>query len=475
MDARAFQILIVSPNRGNLRRLSKFLEVFGYNVQQATSSAGAVAAAEAASPDFLIVDCSDGQTANLPLCREIRRIWPQRYTYCLLAAQGMEMGDVTAALEAGFDDFLAGPIVFGELLARLRVGARFIEFERRIGEHAGIDALTGLADKSALKHELNRRSAGAKGTIGWLALYDVDDFSRVGRRHGHFAAQDLLGQIGRHIRATAGEGGFVSGNGDDRFAVLMPNSGSESAIARCEEFLVELADTTFTISQQTNRLTASCGLTEVKSGETLEVVEARAMQALRLAKKSGQNCVVTSDDVDRDAQEWAELAAEGKLFETTLARDVMQHCPVFLQLDETLEHAHAVLSQTGLAHVPVVDADKRLAGVVSLDQVAAARLRNPKQRSDAGGGNSVRLVRHILTKDVARFDVDAPLAELMEFFTGENSNLAIIVADKEPKGIVYCHSLASLNERLTADHFAATQTSTGTSADLLVPDLVAAE
>jgi CBS domain-containing protein len=208
------------------------------------------------------------------------------------------------------------------------------------------------------------------------------------------------------------------------------------------------------------------------------VVLARVQRALQLAKASGRNCVVTSDEVDRDADAWAAFAADGKLFNTTLARDVMHPCPLVLGLDETLEQAHGLLSQTGLAHAPVVDADSRLAGLVSLDQLAAARLRNPKSRGTAAAANSsssVRLVRHVMSTDLTRFDERTPLAELMEFFTGEGATLAIIVRDKRPRGLVHCHALAALNERLTADHFASTKPRTGTSADLLVPDLAMAE
>jgi DNA-binding response OmpR family regulator len=124
MNARSFTILIVSPDRVSLRRLSKFLDVFGYDVRQATDAEKALAAAEAARPDFLVVDGSSGQPADLQLCRSIRRAAPQGYTYSLLLLERPEVGDVTSALEAGFDDFLAAPIVFGELLARLRAGAR---------------------------------------------------------------------------------------------------------------------------------------------------------------------------------------------------------------------------------------------------------------------------------------------------------------------------------------------------------------
>ena len=154
----------------------------------------------------------------------------------------------------------------------------------------------------------------------------------------------------------------------------------------------------------------------------------------------------------------------------------MHPCPLLLHLDETLEHAHALLSQTGLIHAPVVDADNKLAGIVSIDQLSAAKLRNPKPRGHSGNSSSsVRLVRHVMTTDVTHFDETTPLAELMEFFTGESATLAIIVRGKKPRGLVHCQALAALERRLTADHFASTKPRTATSADLMVPDLAMAE
>jgi diguanylate cyclase (GGDEF)-like protein len=476
MNPRSFTILIVSPDRVSLRRLSKFLDVFGYDVRQATDGEKALAAAEAARPDFLVVDGSSGQPADLQLCRAIRRVAPQGYTYSLLLSERPEVGDITAALEAGFDDFLAAPIVFGELLARLRAGARFIEYERRLAEQSGVDVVTGLADKAALTTELFRRSKGAKGTIGWLAVIDLDYFQRVADRVGRSGAQELLRQVAQQIRTPSGKDYFAAGLGEDRLAVILPPSGSETAATWCEEALKALAEATFTVADHQHRLTASCGLSEVTAGETLEVVQARVQRALQLAKASGRNCVVTSSEVDRDADAWAAFAADGKLFHNTLARDVMHPCPMLLHLDEALEHAHALLSQTGLVHAPVVDGDGKLAGIISLDQLSAAKMRNPKPRSHSGNSSSsVRLVRHVMNTDATRFDETTPLAELMEFFTGESATLAIIVRDKKPRGLVHCQALAALNERLTADHFANAKPRTATSADLMVPDLAMAE
>ncbi len=476
MNPRTFTILIVSPDRVSLRRLSKFLEVFGYDVRQATDAASAVVAAEAGRPDFLIVDASSGQAVDFQLCRAVRRIWPLGYTYSLLLSERPEPGDVTAALEAGFDDFLAAPIVFGELLARLRAGARYIEFERRLNQQAGIDVLTGLADRVALMGEIQRRVQGGKGTLGWLAIFDLDYFQRVVDRLGRAGAQDLLRQVGDYFRGRMTAGYFTASVGEDRIVVLLPTSGSETAATWCDELLKNLADYHFTAQEQPQKLTASCGLTEFAVDEHLDAVLVRAEKALQLAKSSGRNCAVTSSEVEREAEAWSALAADGKLFETTLARDVMHPWPIMLHSDETIDQGYALLTQTGLATAPVVDSEGKLLGIVTLDQLTAARLRSGSRPKTSGGNSSsVRLVRHIMSTDVTRFDETTPLAELMEFFTNENASQAIIVRGKQPRGLVHCHALVALNQQLTADQFAITQPPTGSSADLLVPDLALAE
>src|SRR5688572_3874032 len=101
MNPRPFSILIISPDRVTLRRLSRFLDVFGYEVRQATDAAQALAASESQRPDFLILDNSSGQPAELQICRAIRRVWTHGYTYALLLSKRPEVADVTAALEQG--------------------------------------------------------------------------------------------------------------------------------------------------------------------------------------------------------------------------------------------------------------------------------------------------------------------------------------------------------------------------------------
>ena len=82
--ARPFTILIVSPDRTTLRRLSRFVEVFGYDVRQASDASQAQAAADAAHPDFLLLDASSGEPADLALCRQIRKLSTHVYTFSLM-------------------------------------------------------------------------------------------------------------------------------------------------------------------------------------------------------------------------------------------------------------------------------------------------------------------------------------------------------------------------------------------------------
>ena len=85
------------------------------------------------------------------------------------------------------------------------------------------------------------------------------------------------------------------------------------------------------------------------------------------------------------------------------------------------------------------------------------------------------MLRHHLIADTPRFDESATLGELMEFFTGEHNSVAVILRDQRPSGLVYCQSLAALNERLAREHFVAALPFSATSDYLLVPDLTTAD
>ena len=480
MAERTFSLLIVSPDRTLLRRLTRFLDVFGYEVRQAVQAQQAEAAVEAGRVDFLVVDAGLGkQTAQI--CRAVRRSAAEGYTYALLLTQDPQASELTEALDGGFDDFLAKPVVFGELLSRLRTGVRVLEFERRLVEQRQSDPTTGLSTATALLAQIRERltvsPTGSSGALSKLAksaslvVVDIDFFRRLQRRLGRTASDKLAAAVAERLR-TAANGQTWYSLGIDQFATLADQKSEKDAAEWAESWLREVFQQEFTWGTEKLLVSASAGIAELVPDQPAQKTLDKALAALQLAKASGRGCAAASRDVEEDQETWTQLAAGGNLFTSTRARDVMIPCPLQLSIDDSLEQAQSAFDQTRLAAIAVVDADGRFAGIVTGEQMEERKSRSgPKPRASG----SVRLLKHVMIADVPKFEESATLSELMEFFTGDGSPLAVIVRDRRPTGIVFCQALAAMNERLTPRHFAPATPYSQASDYLIVPDTTAAE
>jgi diguanylate cyclase (GGDEF)-like protein len=384
--------------------------------------------------------------------------------------QERDIPTLTDAMEAGFDDFLVQPVVYGELLARLRAGSRVIEFERRLGEQLGYDTTTGLLDKLSLQMRFDARAADAATQPFALALIDLDAFGRVNRRWGEAAATTLFKSVASWFEEQTTDAETLAVVQPNRFGLLLPDQPRDAAAERCRDLLAALAEQAFTVCSQELRLTASAGLVVVEANENFQRTQQRAEKALQLAKSSGRNCLITNDEVDEEVEAWAEAAAAGRLFETTLARDVMIPCPLLLAPEESLDQAFALLEQTHLTAAPVVDSEGQLLGVVTREHLETRLPRSGRPRS-----SSIRLVRHIMATDTPTFDETTSLTHLMEFFSLEGHEMALIVREGKPLGTVTCQGLAALNDRLATDRFVPCERASVESAFLVVPDLPMAE
>src|SRR4051812_45027684 len=312
----AFSVLLVSGDRALLRQLTRFLELFGYEVRQAVDAEQAQAAAEAAGADFLVVDGALAPRPGSRFCRTIRHDTLSGYTYAVLLVDAPETACLTEALEAGFDDFLAKPVVFGELLARLRTGARVIEFERRINQQVGLEPVTGLPDEGTLTATLKEHLGAAKErgkqeTLGSLSLIDLDSFSRVTRRLGKGGAETLIRATGALLKQACGESHAIASLGRDRFAVFLPTATEEQAAKWSQDFLTSLSQRDLDVGPDKIRITASSGVVELFRSMSAEGALGMAGQVLALAKRSGRNCVLTSITLEHDAESWTKTAAGG--------------------------------------------------------------------------------------------------------------------------------------------------------------------
>lgn len=465
MKAQPLKILLVSPQRTTLRHLSKLLQVFGYQVLQAASFEQGLAALAGQRPNLLVVDDEPDFAQAIDFCRRAAHQCGGQLPFTLLVVRDtLAAAELVQAVEAGVDDFLSKPVEHGELLARLRVGARMLEHERRTGEQGSRDPATGLLPKAAfagaLRRELER--AGEKPLA--LVLVDLDFTKQLQEVRGRAAADALVREVGA-IVARACQDFEPAGRLDyDQFAVLLANTSQAEAAAWAERLRAVVAEAEF---EGAIKATVSCGVAgRGDPRESAEELLAHAEQAMQLAKVSGRDCVVRHREFQPEEARWAELAAPGKLFERTIARDVMAPCTVVLRQTDPVGLAAAWLRQTSLRAAPVVDDEGKLSGLVTTRSVLSAA-----ERLERAG----QPIAELMLSDVVSVDEQTTLSALMDCFQNELPMAIVIVCKGRPCGLVTPSGLATLGEQLTTATFATGASQSTPGGCVVVPNLVLAD
>lgn len=107
---------------------------------------------------------------------------------------------------------------------------------QRVEALSVIDDLTGLYNSRYLNQVLRRESKRASRSGRPLALLflDLDEFKSVNDTHGHLCGSRALGEAAGVIRRCARETDIAARFGGDEFAVVLPDTGSEGAVAVAE-------------------------------------------------------------------------------------------------------------------------------------------------------------------------------------------------------------------------------------------------
>jgi CBS domain-containing protein len=121
---------------------------------------------------------------------------------------------------------------------------------------------------------------------------------------------------------------------------------------------------------------------------------------------------------------------------------VMTPYPVVINLDTPLEEVAEQLSQNDITGAPVVDAEGRLAGVISqTDLVRAAAAGTIDGRGWVGF-----TARHVMTRTPVKAKADMPLADAIRRLERHGVHRLVIVGDDDltPIGIVSISDLLPL-------------------------------
>jgi diguanylate cyclase len=188
-------------------------------------------------------------------------------------------------------DFMRSRVAELELEARELHDKLALERDR-----ARIDPLTGVANRKAFDERIAQEIARRKHTDATVILlvWDIDNFKSINDTYGHRAGDRVLQSVAQcfamGIRATD----FVARIGGEEFAMVMVGPTKDTALRMAEELRAAVEALRFHCRGKPIKVTASCGITELKDREVAAAAFDRADAALYSAKHAGRNLCIAA-------------------------------------------------------------------------------------------------------------------------------------------------------------------------------------
>ena len=178
------------------------------------------------------------------------------------------------------------------LFAMTIITAIVLDVMEELRQKSETDLLSGLFNRRGFEAGLHTAfAARTPGTPAALIICDIDRFKSINDRYGHAVGDRVI----RHFAdclTGATEGQHAVGRiGGEEFALLLENADAVTARLLAEGIRIAFSTTTALGLPNGMQVTASFGIAEVTTDETIDDLFRRADQALYLAKNSGRDCV----------------------------------------------------------------------------------------------------------------------------------------------------------------------------------------
>ena len=248
-------------------------------------------------------------TDSPEVVRRIRARSAQRAPYILYVAELDDSAEREAGLAAGADDCVGRRVSEREFEARVGAAKRIAELEAvlriTLAENrklSATDDLTKVASRRFFGKHFPREveRAARYGRALSLILCDIDNFKKINDTLGHAAGDDILRQFGPRLQRQLRKGvDWVARIGGEEFAIVMPETAYEAAVAVARKLRAAVAGAAFKPVSKTLQVTASfglCGMDRVPLGEPrlAERVLKVADAALYRSKNDGRNRVTAA-------------------------------------------------------------------------------------------------------------------------------------------------------------------------------------
>lgn len=300
-----YPVLVVEDNHFLRHVLCNMLQQDGHGVTAVSDGETALAHLRQQPCPIVITDWVMPGMDGLGLCREIRRLEQDSYTYIILLTAQESKADLITGLEAGADEYLIKPINEAELRARLKIAQRILNLERSLKQ--SLEELKHLSVKDPLTELYNRRylaerlpqelkRAARYGRNLSLIMVDIDHFKQINDSYGHGAGDVVLKLCADMLQeAIRQDVDWAARYGGEEFLLILPETDHAGALVVAERLREQMAAAPLLIGGLEISLTSSFGVStyphDRRGSLGAETLLEAADRALYQAKKTGRNMV----------------------------------------------------------------------------------------------------------------------------------------------------------------------------------------
>jgi two-component system, cell cycle response regulator len=292
-NATKLTVLIIEDHPDQRDLLAIVLQREGYEVITAANGLEALTKLSEHQVHIALSDIMMPKMDGFELINKIRSNPAIKHIYMILITARIQEGDRVRGLDLGADDYITKPFSFSELLARVRVGSRVVQYQQNLEYQTQVDSLTGLFNRRALERKITEEFERAKryGHPLSVLILDIDNFKQINDTYGHHGGDKALVKISETLREKTRRSDFPSRYGGEEFVLILPESDQESAVQAATKIHDEIRSCRFGTPEKPFLLTVSIGLssTSLKDYSDWRQMIEDADGALYHAKNTGKD------------------------------------------------------------------------------------------------------------------------------------------------------------------------------------------
>ena len=225
-------VLVIEDHPDQRDLLAIVLQREGYRVVTASNGVEALEKLESENVQIALSDIMMPKMDGFELIKQVRSNPSLKSIYLILITARIQEGDRVRGLDLGADDYITKPFSFSELLARIRVGSRVVQYQQHLEYQTQVDSLTGLFNRRAFENKMNEEFERSKRYHNQLSILilDIDNFKMINDTYGHHGGDAALVKISETLRERTRQSDFPSRYGGEEFVLVLPETDQDNAL-----------------------------------------------------------------------------------------------------------------------------------------------------------------------------------------------------------------------------------------------------